>query len=57
MWVLDVKSSQDDGGLLIEVIVNGYLYPKDDPINRTYKGVPICVVKKMIRPLITSKEH
>lgn len=48
-WVLDVVASRDDGGPLIEVIVNGYFYPKSDPLARYHKGFPVCVVRKMIR--------
>lgn len=48
-WILDVFQSSDDGGIIIEVIVNGYNYPKDDPLARVYDGIPLCVVKKLVR--------
>lgn len=48
-WILDVFQSSDDGGLLIEVIVNGYNYPKEDPLPRKYDNVPLCVIKKLVR--------
>lgn len=47
-WLLDVRAVVDSGGPVIEVIVNGYNYPKDDPLPRVWNGIPFCVVKKLV---------
>jgi hypothetical protein len=53
-WFIDLKTTGDDAGKTIDIIVNMDLYPYSDPIPRRFNNISICVLKKPV--IIRSKE-
>lgn len=49
IWLLDIRKASDDAGYHIEVIVNGYNYPREDPLLRKFNNISVVVIKKNIK--------
>ncbi len=50
-WLWGIKADFDDGGTFIEVTVNKNAYPKEDPLPRRYKGIPMIVMTRETKPV------
>ena len=45
-WYIGCKPAFDDGGKMVDLIVDRLLYKGDSSIMRSYDGLAVCVVTK-----------